>query len=66
VIIGCKKTTMAELAQNLQPMANAYIDHPIVDATGLTGGWNFAVGWTPKAMLPSPSSQNPNRWDDNR
>jgi uncharacterized protein (TIGR03435 family) len=50
-MIGCKNTTMAELAQNLQQMASAYIDHPIVDATGLQGGWNFLVGWTPKGML---------------
>ena len=59
-MIGCKNTTMAELAQNLQQMANAYIDHPVVDATGLQGGWNFLMGWTPKAALqaphPNPSS----------
>lgn len=59
-MIGCKNTTMAELAQNLQRMANAYIDHPIVDATGLTGGWNFAVGWTPKGALQTPTA-NPNQ-----
>src|ERR1700692_1303954 len=34
-----------------KPMANAYIDHPIVDATELKGGWNFLIGWTPKAAL---------------
>ena len=50
-MIACKNTTMAELAQNLQQMANAYIDHPIVDATGLDGGWDFLIGWTPKGML---------------
>lgn len=62
VMISCKNTTMAELAQNLQRMANAYIDHPIVDATGLEGGWNFLMGWTPKgafqaAQAPNPSSE---------
>jgi len=60
-MIGCKNTTMAELAQNLQQMANAYIDHPIVDATGLQGGWNFAVGWTPRGMLQTPPAPNPNQ-----
>ncbi len=50
-MIGCKNTSMSELADNLQRMAGAYIDHPIVDATGLEGGWNFAVGWTPRAQL---------------
>ena len=34
-------------------MANAYIDHPIVDATGLEGGWDFLIGWTPKGHAAS-------------
>jgi uncharacterized protein (TIGR03435 family) len=59
-MIACKNTTMAELAQNLQQMAGAYIDHPIVDATGLEGGWDFLMGWTPKAMLQTPQTPNPN------
>jgi uncharacterized protein (TIGR03435 family) len=42
---------MSELAENLQRMANAYIDHPIVDATGLEGGWDFLMGWTPRQLL---------------
>jgi uncharacterized protein (TIGR03435 family) len=54
VMIECTNTSMAELAQNLQQQANAYIDHPIVDATGMTGGWNFLIGWTPKAALQPP------------
>src|SRR5262249_38775371 len=61
VMIACKSTTMAELAQNLQQMANAYIDHPVVDATGLQGGWDFLIGWTPKAMLQPPQAPNPNQ-----
>jgi uncharacterized protein (TIGR03435 family) len=59
-MIGCKNTSMAELAQNLARMANAYIDHPIVDATALEGGWSFLVGWTPKGMLQTPAP-NPNQ-----
>jgi uncharacterized protein (TIGR03435 family) len=58
-MINCKNTSMAELADNLQQMANAYIDHPVVDATGLAGGWNFLMGWTPKAALQGPNP-NPN------
>ncbi len=58
-MISCKNLTMAEFAENLQNMANAYIDHPIVDATGLSGGWNLLVGWTPKQNLltqPKPNA----------
>ena len=61
VMISCKNTTMAELAQNLQQQADAYIDHPIVDATGLQGGWNFLIGWTPKQLLQAPQAPNPNQ-----
>lgn len=60
-MIGCKNTTMAELAQNLQQQANAYIDHPIVDVTGLSGGWDFLIGWTPKALLQAPQAQSPDQ-----
>jgi uncharacterized protein (TIGR03435 family) len=52
MMIQCTNTSMAELAQNLQQQAGAYVDHPIVDATGLAGGWNFLIGWTPKNGLP--------------
>ena len=60
-MLGCKNTTMGELAENLQQFANAYIDHPIVDATGLQGGWDFLVGWTPKGMLQAAQAPNPNQ-----
>jgi uncharacterized protein (TIGR03435 family) len=65
VMIECTNTTMAELAQNLQQQANAYIDHPIADATGLSGGWNFLIGWTARAVLqpapavPAPAADRP-------
>ena len=60
-MISCKNTSMAELADTLQRFANAYIDHPIVDATGLQGGWNFLIGWTPKGALQAPTPSNPNQ-----
>jgi uncharacterized protein (TIGR03435 family) len=65
-MIACKNTTMAELAENLQRMAGAYINHPVVDATGLTGGWNFLIGWTPRAMLEKPQAANPNQPNPNQ
>jgi uncharacterized protein (TIGR03435 family) len=57
-MIGCKNVSMAELADNLQRMAGAYIDHPIVDATGLEGGWNFLMGWTPRSALQGQQAPN--------
>ena len=29
-------------------MANAHIDHPTRRCYDLEGGWDFAIGWTPK------------------
>lgn len=58
VMNSCKNTSMAELADLLQQRANAYIDHPVVDATGLPGGWNFAIGWTGKAQLEAMHAAN--------
>jgi len=60
-MISCKNTSMAELAQFLQQQAGGYIDHPIVDATGLEGGWNFLIGWTAKAALLATPAPNPNQ-----
>jgi len=60
-MLSCKNTTMVDLAQYLQQTANAYMDHPVVDATGLAGGWNFLMGWTPKALMqPTPASPQAN------
>ena len=52
---------MADLAESLQQFANAYIDHPIVDGTGLEGGWDFLMGWTPKQLMQAQTAPNPNQ-----
>jgi uncharacterized protein (TIGR03435 family) len=46
-----KNTTIEELAKNIAQWAGAYFDHPAVDATGLQGGWNFTLSWTPRPAL---------------
>jgi len=51
--MSCKNTTMEELAVHLPQWAGLYIDQPIVDGTGLQGGWDFLLGWTPKTMMPA-------------
>jgi uncharacterized protein (TIGR03435 family) len=60
-MFSCKNITMVELAQEVQRQAAAYIDHPIVDETGLTGGWDLLIGWTPRAMLRGAQPPNPNQ-----
>jgi uncharacterized protein (TIGR03435 family) len=57
LMFACKNMSMAELADALEMMATAYIDHPVVDATGVEGGFDFTMGWTSKALLqPAPQS----------
>lgn len=56
----CKNTSMDELAQDVQSWAGAYIDHPVVDATGLQGGWDFQLSWTPKNFLQPAQTSTPN------
>ncbi len=42
----CQNTTMAVFAEKLRQVASGYLDHPVVDLTGLTGSYDFAVSWT--------------------
>jgi uncharacterized protein (TIGR03435 family) len=55
VAFTCQNTTIEELAKNISQWAGAYIDHPAVDATGLQGGWNFTLSWTPRQALENAS-----------
>jgi uncharacterized protein (TIGR03435 family) len=48
VMMTCKNMTLAQLAERLQGYAPNYLDHPVVDLTGLKDAWDFTVNWTPK------------------
>ncbi len=47
-----------ELADVLEITATAYIDHPVVDATGLDGAFDFTMGWTSKALMQPVAQPN--------
>jgi uncharacterized protein (TIGR03435 family) len=47
----CTNVTIADFARLIPQIAGAYFDHPAVDTTGLEGGWNFTIYWTPRAAL---------------
>ena len=53
--VGCRHTTMEELAQSLRDLAPRYITLPVVDQTGLKGSYEFQLDWTPMAA-PSDAS----------
>src|SRR5262249_25936158 len=46
----CQNTTMKQLAAKIRPTAGGYLDHPVVDRTGLTGSYDFTVTWAPAAV----------------
>jgi uncharacterized protein (TIGR03435 family) len=46
-LITCQNTTMAQFAERLMYSANGYVRVPALDATGLEGGWNFSVNFSP-------------------
>ncbi|MGD0446714.1 MAG: TIGR03435 family protein [Edaphobacter sp.] len=54
--VSCQNTTMAQLSEKLQPWAGAYIRHPVIDVTGLDGGWDFIVQWSPPHLVSPATS----------
>lgn len=41
----CENTSIAELADKLRGVAGGYLNHPVVDLSGLKGVYNFAISW---------------------
>jgi uncharacterized protein (TIGR03435 family) len=54
ITLKCQRMPIAGLAQQLRQNARAYIDHPVVDSTGLTGIYDYTLSWTPKNQLKKP------------
>lgn len=60
-MVRCANITMAEFAGSLE-QATDFFDHPVVDETGLKGGWNFVIGWSrvnQMPALPANAGQDP-------
>jgi uncharacterized protein (TIGR03435 family) len=47
----CQNTTMAQLVDGIRNVAGGYVDKPAVDMTGLKGGYDFTIKWTPRGAL---------------
>jgi uncharacterized protein (TIGR03435 family) len=48
---ACQNTTMAQLAEKLRSVAPLYLDHPVVDLTGLKGSYDFTLSWSPAGRV---------------
>lgn len=58
--VVCRNTTMAQLAEDLPAFGAGYIEHPVVDETGLKGGWDFTLNWTPPHLTHAGESASEN------
>lgn len=56
--IACQNTTMAQLADKLRNAGQVYINHQVIDLTGLTGAYDFTASWTPYARFARKSSDD--------
>jgi len=55
----CTNVTMAQFAKNLHEAARGYVDHPVIDQTGLKGTYDLTAIWTPVGRLmggPRPTA----------
>jgi uncharacterized protein (TIGR03435 family) len=50
--LACKRTSIADFVEQIHRAAGGYFDHPLVDATELSGDFNFTLSWTPKQNIP--------------
>ena len=62
-LITCQNMTMAQFGDELRNLANGYIYAPVVDGTGLQGGYDFTISFSTIGQLRS--GPNPGSGDSN-
>lgn len=50
-LVTVQNMTMAQFADQLQGIAPGYIKVPVLDATGLDGGWDFTLSFSPAGLF---------------
>jgi uncharacterized protein (TIGR03435 family) len=58
--VRCHNTTMTQLAQKLQALGGPSVRYPAIDATGLTGAFDFTINWSPPHLMDSLTTSDPN------
>ena len=49
-LVTCQNMTMAQFAEKLKTIAPGYIHTPVLDATGLEGGYDFTLNFSPVGL----------------
>jgi uncharacterized protein (TIGR03435 family) len=50
-LLTCQNITMKQFAEQLQFVANGYVHSPVLDSTGLEGGWDFTLNFSTIGQL---------------
>jgi uncharacterized protein (TIGR03435 family) len=55
-LICCQNMTMAQFALELHRLASGFVPAPVIDSTGLTGGYDFSLSFSRANILKAPSA----------
>lgn len=56
-LLTCHNMSMSQFADMLQSLASGYIHAPVLDATGLEGGWDFTLSFSAVGLLQNPGAR---------
>ncbi len=59
MLVTCQNVTMAQAAELFPTFAAWYLHYPVVDKTGLEGGWDFTLNWSSGDHMPGVGAPPP-------
>ncbi|HXB73820.1 MAG TPA: TIGR03435 family protein [Candidatus Acidoferrales bacterium] len=63
-LVTCQNMTLAQFAEQLQNIAPGYIHSPVLDATGIDGGWDFTLSFSPAGQFQGGGGRGGDRGGD--